>query len=268
MSKVAGRCTVLCVEERTHLAIKNILLAAVLAEPSDAILSYAASLARHYGSKMSLTGAVSGGAICEIIRKGEIDLLVLGTPVQESRKSALDTAVEEILRRVPCPMLIIGPRVTETELAKGNLERIVYVTDYTTGSLDGLPYALALAHDHGAQVEFVHVAEETTMGPFHFGNPRIVTFRKKLERMAASGGALLRESEFAVQEGDRPQGMVRIATNLHASLIVLNARRIPNETAPYSLWPIAVKVLRLALCPVLIVGGPPRRTIFEGRLHE
>ncbi len=245
-----------CVEERTGLAIKNILLAAVFSEPSEAILSYAASLARHYGSRMSLTGAVSAAAIYDIVRKGQIDLVVLGAKVQDSRMSRLDMAVEEILRNVPCPALVVGPRVTETELAKGDLERIVYVTDFTPGSLDGLPYTLDLAQDHDAQVKLVHVTDETTMGPFHFGNSRIMAFRKRLESLISSGKGMPQESGFTVQEGDRAEGLVRIATNLHARLIVLNARRVPNETPPYPLWPIAVKVLRLALCPVLLVRRP------------
>jgi nucleotide-binding universal stress UspA family protein len=67
-----------CVEERTRLSIKSLLLTAVFSEPSEAILSYAVSLARRYGSRMSLTGAVPAGAICQIIRKGQTDLVVLG----------------------------------------------------------------------------------------------------------------------------------------------------------------------------------------------
>ena len=153
-----------CVEEQTRLSIKNILLATVFSEPSPEILSYAVGLARRYGSTMSLTGAVSPGAICEIIRNRQVDLVVIGTHAQELRKSDLDSAAEEILHTVACPMLIIGPRVTQMELAKRELERIVYVTDFTTSSLDGVPYALALAQDHDAQLRFVHVAEETTMG--------------------------------------------------------------------------------------------------------
>lgn len=133
----------LCVEERTRLAIKNILLAAVFSEPSEAILSYAVSLARRYGSKMSLTGAVSASTICQIIEKGQIDLVVLGAQVRESRTPSPDTVIEEILRKVSCPILIIGPRVTQMELAKSEVERIVYVTDYTISSLDGVPYTLA-----------------------------------------------------------------------------------------------------------------------------
>lgn len=246
----------LSVEERTRVAISNMLLAALFSEPSEAMLSYAASLADDYDSKISLTCAVSGGAICEIVKARQFDLVVLGAQVQDPRSPGLDTAIEEIVRTVVCPVLIIGPRVTETELAKRNLERIVYVTDHTRASLEGLPCVLALAQDYNAQVKFVHVAGETARMPFHFGNSRIVAFRKRLESMIASGGALLQDPEFAVQEGDRPRGIVRIATNLRASLIVLNIRRMPDGTPPYPLWRMAVQVLRLAPCPVLMVRGP------------
>ena len=96
------------------------LLAALFSEPSEAMLSYAASLAEDYDSKISLTCAVSGGAICEIVKARQFDLVVLGAQVQDPRSPGLDTAIEEIVRNVVCPVLIIGPRVTETELAKRN----------------------------------------------------------------------------------------------------------------------------------------------------
>ena len=243
------------VEEQTRLSIKNILLATVFTEPSEAILSYAIGFARRYGSKMSLTGAASPAAICEIIKKCRVDLVVIGTQAQDVRKPDLDVAVGQILRTVLCPMLIIGPRVTTMELAKEEFERIVYVTDYTLSSLDGLPYALALCQDHGAQLRFVHVSEGLTMGPFHFGNSRIVAFRKRLESLLDSVEGLPQESEFAVQEGDRVEGLVTIAANLHASLIAMSARGVPERTAPCLMWPIATKVVGRAHCPVLIARG-------------
>ncbi len=245
------------IEEETRLSIKNILLATVFTEPWEAILCYAVGLARRYGSKMSLTGAASAAAICKIIEKGQADLVVIGTQAQDERKSDLDMAVGEILRTVPCPMLIIGPRVTPVELAKGEFEQIVYITDYSVSSLDGLSYALALCQDHGAQLRFVHVSEGPTMGPFHFGNSRIVAFRKRLESLIESVEGRPRESEFAVQEGDRVEGLVTIAANLHASLIVMSARGVPEKTAPALMWPIATQVVCRAHCPVLIARGGP-----------
>ncbi|MBZ5689535.1 MAG: universal stress protein [Acidobacteriia bacterium] len=236
------------VEEQTRLSIKNILLATVFSEPSPAILSYAVSLARRYGSTMSLTGAASPRAIGEIVRNQEVDLVVIGTHAHDPRKSYLDIAVGELLSSVACPTLIIGPQVTQMELAKGELERIIYVTDYTISSLDGLPYALALAQDHNTQLKFVHVAEETTLGPFHFGNSRIGGFRKRLESLTASGRSYLQESEYAVQEGDRAEGLVKIAANLRANMIVMSAR----GDAAQLLWPMAGQVVCRAHCPVLI----------------
>jgi hypothetical protein len=109
------------VEEQTRLLINNILLASVFSEPSEAILSYAVGFARRYGSRMFLTGAASPGAICEMIRNRQVDLMVISTDAQELRKSDLDTATMEILRTVPCPMLIIGPKVTRWSSRRENL---------------------------------------------------------------------------------------------------------------------------------------------------
>jgi nucleotide-binding universal stress UspA family protein len=245
------------VEEQTRLSIKNILLATVFTEPSEAILSYTVSFARRYGSKMSLTGAASPAAICETVGKWQIDLVVIGTQAQNVRKSDLDMAVGEILRTVPCPMLIIGPRVTTVELANEEFEQSVYVTDYSLSSLDGLPYALALCQDQGARLRFVHVSEGPTVGPFHFGNSRIVAFRKHLETSLDSVAGLPQDSEFAVQEGDRVEGLVAIAANLHASLIIMSARGVPERTDSALVWPKATQVVSRAHCPVLIARGGP-----------
>lgn len=135
------------------------------------------------------------------------------------------------------------------------------VTDYTISSLDGLPYALALAQDRDAELKFVHVAGEPPMGPYHCGSSRIVAFRKWLESLVSAGNgfshesaglSFLRESEFVVSEGDRAGGLVRIAANLYASLIVMSARG-PSGL----LWFPAGAVVCRVHCPVLITRGLP-----------
>lgn len=245
------------VEEQTRPSIKNILLATVFTEPSEAILSYVVGLARRYTSKMSLTRSAYPEAICEISRKCRADLVVVGTQSQDVRKSDVEVAVGEILRNVPCPMLIIGPGVRPTGVSIDDLERIVFVTDYTISSLKGLPYTLALSRDFGAQIRFVHVSEGPTMGPFLFGDSRTVAFRKRLENLLGAKLGLPQESEFTVQEGDRAERVVTIAARLNASLIVMSAREVPERTAPSVVSPIDTEVVCRAHSPVLIARDSP-----------
>jgi nucleotide-binding universal stress UspA family protein len=294
-----------CLEEQTHLCIKNILLATDFSESSEATLPYALGLAQRYGSTIFVAHVISseaekaippqamrtgfdevryfagramvaflgsaslGGipheallergsipeAICEIVRNRQVDLVVIGTHDQKLRKFNIGSTAEEILRMVPCPVLIIGPEVTHTELAKGALERIVYVTDFSTSSLDALPYAVALAQDNEAQLTLVHVAEETTMGPFYYGNSRSVAFRKRLESLVPASSGFLCESEFVVGYGDRAEGLVRVAANLNASLIVMIVRGTPAGASARVLWPVDGQVICRAHGPVLMVRG-------------
>lgn len=117
------------------------------------------------------------GRICQMVRNRQIDLVVIGTRGRRLRKFDTDSIAEEIFRTVPCPVLIVGPEVTQKELAKAALQRIVYLTDFSTRSLEALPYAVAFAQDNEALLTFVHVAVETTMGPFYYGDSRSVAFR-------------------------------------------------------------------------------------------
>jgi nucleotide-binding universal stress UspA family protein len=239
---------VVCVESPTHLSIKKILLTAVAAQPSTAILSYTFGFARHYRAEIFLTGAASPQAIGEIVRKREIDFAVVG---MSDRRSELQNPVGDLLRMIPCPTLLVGPRIKLEQMTNGDPEQLVYVTDFTTGSLDALPYAIALAQDYGAQIKFIHVAEEAAARPFHFGNSRIVGFRKRLETLAASGEGLLPESELIVKEGDRIEGVTQIAARLNASLIVVNSRESPTQ-----LWSrLAGQLACRAHCPILAVNG-------------
>ncbi len=242
------------IEEQTRLSIKNILLATTSCESSEAILAYVAGLARRYGASISLADVISPEAICEIVSNREVDLVVVARG-QRLQKLGTACIAEDILPIVPCPVLMIGPQITHTQLAKKVLERIVYVTDFSTSSLDALPYALALAQDNGAQLAFVHVTEEATMGPSHYGGPRSVAFRKRLESLIPAGSDFLGKSEFVVDHGDRAEGLVRVTANVNASLIVMSVRGTPAEASAQMLLPVDGQVMCRAHCPVLVVRG-------------
>lgn len=243
-----------CVQERARLSIKKILLATTSSESSEAILAYVVGLSRRYGASISLADVISPEAICEIVSNREVDLVVVA-PGRRLRELGTPSIAEDILPMVPCPLLIIGPEVTYTQLAKKALERIVYVTDFSISSLAALPYAVALAQDTEAQLALVHVAEETAVGPFHYGDSRTVAFQKRLDRLLGSAPGFFGKSEFVVGYGDRAEGLVRVAANLNASLIVTSVRGTPAGAAARVLRPIDGRVVCRAPCPVLIVPG-------------
>jgi nucleotide-binding universal stress UspA family protein len=243
-----------CVEEQARLSIKNILLATKPSQSSEAILAYVVGLSRRYGASISLADVTSAEVICAIVSNREVDLVVVARG-QRLQKLGTACIVEDILPIVPCPVLIIGPAVTYTQLARKALERIVYVTDFSTSSLAALPYAVALAQDTEAQLALVHVAEKTTMGPFHYGNPRNVIFRKRLDSLIPAGSDFLGKSEFVVDHGDRVQGLVRVAAKLNASLIVMSVRETPAAASAQMLLPVDGQVVCRAPCPVLMVPG-------------
>jgi len=294
-----------CLEQQTHLSIKNILLATDFSKSSESTLPYALGLARRYASTILVVHVISpeaekaippeairtgfdvaryfaeramegflglasfsgvpheglldkgpiAEAICLMVRNRQIDLVVIGTHDQKLQKFDIGSTTKEILRTVPCSVLIIGPKVTQTELAKGGLKPIVYVTDVTAGSLRALPYALALAQDHDARLMLVHVTEETTMAPFYYGNSISVGFRKQLDSLVPAGSGLLCKPEFVLGSGDRAEGVVRVAANAKASLIVMAARGTPAEAFARLPSLIGGQVVCRAHCPVLTVSG-------------
>ena len=254
IKKLLRRSIVSFVQERARLSIKNILLATKPSESSEAILAYVVGLSRRYGASIFLADVISPEAISEIVSNLEVDLVVVATG-QRLRELGTPSITEDILPMVPCPVLIIGPAVTYTELARKALERIVYVTDFSTSSLEALPYAVALAQDNEAQLALVHVAEETTMGPLHYGNPRNVIFRKRLESLLGSIPGSFCKPEFIVEYGDRAKGLVRVAANVKASLIVMSARGISATVSARVSWFVGGQIVCHAHCPVLMVYG-------------
>ena len=242
------------VHELARLSIKNILLATKPSESSEAILAYVVGLARRYGASIFLADVISPKAICQIVSNLKVDLAVVA-PDQRLRELGAPSIAEDILPMVPCPVLIIGPAVTYTELERKALERIVYVTDFSISSLAALPYAVALAQDNEAQLALVHVAQETTMGPFHYGDSRTFAFRKRLESLLGSTPGFFCKPEFVVEHGDRAKGLVRVSANVKASLIVMNAIGISATVSARVPWFVGGQIVRHAPCPVLVVCG-------------
>lgn len=70
-------------------------------------------------------------ALSSLIRRGSVDLLVLGTRGRGGlKKLALGSVAEQVLRSAPCPVLTIGPHVASAGATPVEFKRILFATDF------------------------------------------------------------------------------------------------------------------------------------------
>jgi nucleotide-binding universal stress UspA family protein len=122
--------------------------------------------------------------------------------------------------------------------------KILVPTDFSSYSLQALPYARALAAAHGATVALVHAVRRR--GDLETATRRLEDLATRLESIP---------HEIRVERGSPPSVVNRLAEEMGADLIVLStrgrrgvARRVMGSTAE--------AVVAGAPCPVLTVKQP------------
>jgi nucleotide-binding universal stress UspA family protein len=96
--------------------------------------------------------------LSELIETQEIDLVVLGTHGRTGfERLVMGSVAEMIYRQTMCPVLTVGPQVTQNAPPEIGFRLILYATDFTPESLAGAPFAFSLAQEHQAKLELLHV---------------------------------------------------------------------------------------------------------------
>jgi nucleotide-binding universal stress UspA family protein len=192
--------------------------------------------------------------IADVIRRHEIDLVVLGTHGREGiKKLVMGSSAEQIFRRATCPVLTVGPRVARESVQFENWKRILFATDFSSGSLGALPYALSLAEENQAGLSLLHMIALVPMQREEFV---IEAARKRLEVLVPREAAAWCNPEFVVQVGFPADGILRVAEERGADLIVMGVHTPRSARASTHLpWAIAHEVVSHAHCPVLTVRG-------------
>jgi nucleotide-binding universal stress UspA family protein len=97
-------------------------------------------------------------AVETAIEKYEIDLVVLGTRGRTGlEKVLLGSKAEEILRRVQCPVLTVGPDSQAKLGIRGKIASILYATHFGPASLKASRIALSLAEEYQAKLTVLTV---------------------------------------------------------------------------------------------------------------
>ena len=192
----------------------------------------------------------------EVIQSHDSDLIVIGTHGHGAMKKVfLGSRAEEIVRLAPCPVLTIGPHVPR---ASADLEfrRIVYATDFLTGSLRAAPYLVCFADKSQAAVTLLHAIEDNdTLVPGRSERTQKGPF-EKMQNLIPADAKLRLQSHVLAQFGPPAETILRVAEEEKADLIVMGVRparatiistHIPRTVASY--------VVSHAHCPVLTVRG-------------
>lgn len=200
--------------------------------------------------------------LARLVKDYGVDLIVLGTGGRKGLgKLLLGSVAEEVFRNAECPVLTMGPHSTRWR-TDGNLQHILFATDFGPESLHAVPYAISLAEENRARLTFLHVTPEPGValpepepGAMPVFDPREVaaSTEKQLRELIPEGAQLWHEPEYMVQLGSPAETIVRIAKGT-VDLIVLGVKR-PAALTKHLGEGVAYRVVCEAPCPVLSVGA-------------
>jgi nucleotide-binding universal stress UspA family protein len=190
------------------------------------------------------------------------DLLVMGTHGRSGfDRFFLGSVAEKVLRKAPCPVLTVPPHAPATPPSRVALRTILCPVDFSSAALEAFGFALDIARRSDASVVLVHaiefLAEEEPLETAHFNVPEFRTYlledaRQRLESLVSGEPRLDRGVKTEVVLGRAHHGILRVAADAGADLIVMGAQG--RSGAALALFGSTTQqVVRGASCPVLTV---------------
>jgi nucleotide-binding universal stress UspA family protein len=213
------------------------------------------------------TGSV-WSVLSVVIQEQHIDLIVLGTHGRGGfKKLVLGSVAEEVLRRAACPVITVGPHIDDPLSTTGEFHKILFATDFHPASLKAFDYALLLANQVQAKLILLHVMPPAALpGPgVTFYNETAIkewqakvrtTVKEKLEQLLPPYAKLWSEPEYVVGFDFIAEGILKVAAEQKADLIIMGANRpLSAKVSSHAPRTVAHEVICHAKCPVLTVSS-------------
>ena len=193
--------------------------------------------------------------VSRVIKDKRIDLIVVGTRGRTGLgKNVLGSVAEEILRKAPCPVLTVGPRINLWSEEYAKMQEILYATDLSTESPVAAPYAISLAQENQAHLVLLHVIEPSKPGDL-VDPPEVADWKeRKLRKLVPEQAGLWCEPTYIVEEGPAAEKILDVAKRRHTALIVLGAKPAGWLSTHFNVGTIH-NIVAEANCPVLTVRG-------------
>lgn len=189
-----------------------------------------------------------------MIEQNDIDLVVIGTHGREGlKKLVLGSLAEEVFRRVPCPVVTVGPHVAPECFEQGRLRRVLFASDLSPSSMHALPFVTMLAQQHQASLTFLHVVASAVPSADFDATARVEReldeAREQLRQFVPAGS----NADVVVEVGIPDEVIARVARAQNASLIVMGLHSQSVFAATHLPWSTAHRVVCDAHCPVMTV---------------
>ncbi len=191
--------------------------------------------------------------LAELTAERAIDLVVIGTHGRTGvRKFVLGSVAEKIFRQCSCPVLTVGPNVSEQDTQAGP-ERILAPTGFAAHSLRGIEYAVLLAEDLHAALGIMHVVTEAG------DTPSEVISRARENRLRSlipDDVHLASPPHVFVEFGSATEKVLLTASTWKANLIVLGLHHVEQDSRNQITWAKAYEIVCRSVCPVITIRAP------------
>jgi nucleotide-binding universal stress UspA family protein len=183
-----------------------------------------------------------------IIKEHKIDLILMGT----HGKSGLDrfllgSDTEAVLRRVNCPVLVIGPSALPAENGEWRLKHVICATTLDPDAVGIAACAYKLAHEHQAELMLLNVENPARVST---GEEDWLRFESALRQCLPDDIQPSDALRTRLLDSVPGHKIVDVAKERHADLIVMGARAASGITA-HLLRGTVPQVIAEAPCPVL-----------------
>lgn len=203
-----------------------------------------------------LESGVLRDMIEDVIQRCDIDLVIIGTHGRGGiNKLVFGSIAEEVSRRAPCPVMIVGPRVPAVT-PNPLFRHILYATEFGSGSLNALHYATSFAQRYRAKLTLFHACSLLEGAPFVDSNTVLPQERERLKGLLAEDLQFAAAPAAIARIGLTTRAILRAARESRVDLIVMGAHSTRAITAVTHIpWTTAHQVVSQAECPVLTIRG-------------
>jgi nucleotide-binding universal stress UspA family protein len=201
----------------------------------------------------------AGEELLRVARSLGAAYIIVGTHGRTGlNRLLIGSTAEFVMRRSDCPVIVIGPHAAALRDKGIPWKQILFISDLASGMTDAAKMVGKLAVDHQAKLAIVTVQKDIQQ----VQEDAYEVLRPVLPRE----DWLTKKPQCLICEGDPSIEIPRMASDFESDLIVMSVQK-GGELATHLREGIAVKIIRAARCPVMLLRNTSDLKALSGDLR-